>query len=63
MPTPDEIGPAARLHAADLQRQIQHDQQAKSVKRLKRQQKSGPGTGWLAARFRWLLGIQPSQRP
>jgi hypothetical protein len=25
-------GPAAKLHAADLQRQIQHDQQSKRVK-------------------------------
>jgi hypothetical protein len=61
MPTPDEIVPAAKSHAADLQRQIQHDQQSKSVKRIRRQQKTGPG--WLAARFRWLLGIQPRQRP
>jgi hypothetical protein len=63
MPTPDEIAPAARSHAADLQRQIQHDQQSKNVKRLRRQQRGGPGTSWLAARFRWLLGIQPRQRP
>jgi hypothetical protein len=63
MPTPDEIVPAAKSHAADLQRQIQHDHQAKSVKLGRRQQKAGPGTSWLAARFRWLLGIQPRQRP
>lgn len=61
MPTPDEIGPAAKLHAADLQRQIQHDRQAKSVKRLRREQKAGHS--WLAERFRWLFGIQPRQRP
>src|ERR1700728_278629 len=63
MPTPDELVPAARSHAADLQRQILHDQQSKSVKLSRRQQKAGAGANWLARLFRRLLGIQPRQRP
>jgi hypothetical protein len=43
MPTPDELVPAARSHAADLQREILHDQQSKSVKLLRRQQRLGAG--------------------
>lgn len=63
MPTPDELVPAARLHAADLQRQILHDQQSKSVKLSRRKQKAGGGANWLASLFRRLLGIEPRQRP
>ena len=63
MPTPDEFVPAARLHAADLQRQILHDQQSKSVKLSRRQQKAGGGANGLPRCFGGFLASSRANGP